>query len=86
MEILIGVAVGVVAWNVLVYGYHTVKQWRQPKRLVVPTNYDIRIDELTSSGLMRYKIHKAMTSPARRVALKEQPFYEQACVSLDWNA
>lgn len=84
MEILIGVVLGIVSWNVLVYGRYKIRQRRQHKRVVVLTNYDPRIDELTSSGLMRYKIHKAMTRPERRAALKKQAFYEKACTTLNW--
>ncbi len=85
MEILIGVAIGIVSWNILVYGRYKIHQRRKHKRVIILTNYDSRIDKLTSSGLMRYKIHKAMTEPERRAALQGQPFYEEAVKTLSWN-
>ncbi len=49
------------------------------------TDYDVRIDELTSSGLLRYQLHKASKDPSRRAALKRNPIYATAVEALGWN-
>ena len=87
MDILIGLLIGIVLSAVYLIGVkRLLPLFRKRTPLVLnDTGYDTRIDALTSSGMMRYALHKAMKDPARRKLLKSKPIYESAFAALGWE-
>ena len=89
LDLGVGVLMGVLASGSVAYGRYKLQQRRKARiaspPISSPTNYDTRIDAITDSGLMRYRLHKAMTDPAARRALRDSPLYERASQSLGWD-
>ncbi len=85
METLIGVIIGICLCVFSLAGFYLVRDRKRAKRIPPPTNYDPRIDEVAKSGLVRYKLHKAMTDPTRRDAIRNTPLWEAASSILGWD-
>lgn len=85
MELFIGILIGICICVGSFHGFYLMKEGRSQKRALPPTSYDTRIDALTESGTMRYKLHKAMVSPSKRAVLRDSPIYAKAASVLGWE-
>ena len=85
LMLFLGLVLGIVLCASSLFGYHTLKQKKHHRLSLASTNYDTRIDKVTESGTMRYKLHKAMNSPSLRIAMKDSPIYEKAASALGWD-
>lgn len=86
MDILIGMLLGIALVFGSAYILTHLKSKKTYKSLHPPTEYDTRIDDISSSGLVRYRIHKAMKDPNLRKALEGKDYYKKASSLLGWNS
>ena len=85
LSIIVGMVLGLVFYAFSRYGYFAIRRMKWVRRVSTPTNYDTRIDRITKSGTMRYKLHKATSSLALRESMKSEPIYAKAASILGWD-
>ena len=82
MEILlliIGAVIGIFAYAVIPNVYRRLRS--KPST----TNYDTRIDQISESGSVRYKLHKAQINPSLRTNMRGSELYKIAAPILGWE-
>ena len=85
LQLLIGIVLGVIIAFASSYTVLRIKKRKKAKRVFSPTNYDIRIDDITESGVLRFKLHKAMTDPVRRESIRGTELWDKAASVLGWE-
>lgn len=82
METLLIVLVSMAAGQAGTLLYQRFKARRGSSSL---TDYSTAIDQITDSGLERYRLHKAMKDPTVREQMKGTALYERAAAQLGWD-
>lgn len=85
MDILLVIIGAVLGIGVYVSVPHAYRRLRPVPSTNSPTNYDTRIDQISESGSVRYKLHKAHRNPDLRNAMKGSELYAQAAPILGWD-